>query len=208
MPYTELITIAGAAAAGAALKFVAAPIKRALLKNRGLDSSETVVERRALPFMMALAGGLIAWRTGLTWRLAYMLAMLADCMLIAVIDVRHRVIPNELIIALIGLTAVSGLLGVIKLDILSSLGGFACCFVLFLLPCLFAKKVGAGDVKLAAAMGFCAGLIGSLYAVALMGGLVLVYTLLEQRLSLAGSLKKLVPMGPFIAIALMVVQAV
>lgn len=204
----EILTVAGAAAVGAALKFAATPIKNALLKRRGLESGETKAEKWALPVLMAVAAGLIGWRTGLSWRLAYMMALLLDCSLIAVIDVKHRIIPNELILALIAITAVSGLLGVIKLELLSSLGGFACCFVLFLLPCLFSKKVGAGDVKLAAAMGFCAGLIGSLYAVAMMGALVLIYALAERQLPLAKSMKTLIPMGPFIAVALMVVQAV
>jgi len=82
------------------------------------------------------------------------------------------------------------------------------CFVIFFLPSLFGKQVGAGDVKLAAAMGFALGLTGSLYAIACMGALVLLYTFLDNRLPLAERLKSMIPMGPFLALGLVVVSII
>lgn len=61
-------------------------------------------------------------------------------------------------------------------------------------------------MKLAGAMGFCAGLMGSLYAVVIMGMLILAFTLVERRTPFVLAVKSFVPMGPFIAAALMAVQ--
>ncbi len=84
----------------------------------------------------------------------------------------------------------------------------AVCFIIFLLPAALKKQVGAGDIKLAAALGFCAGIPGCLYAIALMGVLIMLYIMLARREPLLLMIKKLVPMGPFMAAALIAVQAV
>ncbi|MEZ4509605.1 MAG: hypothetical protein R2881_08245 [Eubacteriales bacterium] len=57
-------------------------------------------------------------------------------------------------------------------------------------------------------MGFCIGLTGSLYAIACMGALVLLYTMLDTRLPLAQRLKEMILMGPFLAIGLVVVSII
>ena len=106
------------------------------------------------------------------------------------------------------LTAVFGLIGLISFQIWQSLLGLAVCFVIFFLPSLFGKAVGAGDVKLASAMGFALGLVGSLYAVVCMGALVLLYALIDSRVPLPQRLKTMIPMGPFLALALIVVLLV
>lgn len=204
----EILTIAGASVAGGALKLPASALKRALLSSRGLEChEESRFERFGLPIVMAIAGGLFAWRAGFSLRLVYLLLTLLVCTVIATVDISHRIIPNELILATLALSAIFGLTGLIRFDILSSLAGFACCFAVFMLPCALSKKVGAGDVKLAAAMGFSLGLTGSLYAIALMGALILLYTLSERSMPLLKTMKSLIPMGPFIAAAMLVVTA-
>ena len=202
----EIATIAGAAFVGAALKWPATEIKKWLLCKRMLEPVESRGERWMLPLAMGGFGGLLGWRLGFSWALLYGLLLLLDCAVIAVIDARYRIIPNDLILALLGLTAVFGGFRLISFDLWSSVSGLAVCFVLFLLPSLFGKKIGAGDVKLAGAMGFCAGLMGSLYAVVIMGMLILAFTLVERRTPFVLAVKSFVPMGPFIAVALMAVQ--
>jgi prepilin signal peptidase PulO-like enzyme (type II secretory pathway) len=66
--------------------------------------------------------------------------------------------------------------------------------------------VGAGDVKLAAALGFCVGIPGCLYAIALMGLLVFLCIMLTGRETFLMMIKRLVPMGPFMAAALIAVR--
>ncbi|MEG1547259.1 MAG: A24 family peptidase [Clostridia bacterium] len=204
----EILIITGSAAIGAALKYPMMLLCAVLLKKRDMAIQQKRIERIGLPIIMAIAGGLLAWRAGLSWRLLYMLLLLVATTAIAVIDAHKRIIPNEMVIAIMALTAAFGLPGLISFKLTSSLLGFVCCFILFLTPVLLKKNVGAGDVKLAAAMGFCTGLTGSMYAVAIMGGLILLYTVAQDNIPLAAAVKQIIPMGPFIAVALLVVQAV
>ncbi len=201
-----VITAVCCAILGAALSFPVLMLNRQLLKNRGIESKEGKAEHIILPIAMGLFGAAIGWQAGLSWETLYLYLVLSVCASISCIDARHRIIPNELVFSLLGFAVVFGITGVIKINWLSSLGGFAACFVLFLLPALFSKKVGAGDIKLAAVMGFCVGLMGSLYAITMMGVLVLIYIAVQFRIPIIQRLKTLIPMGPFLAAALISVS--
>ncbi len=201
-----VIPTASGALLGAALSYPVLLLNRRLLKNRGIEPKEGKAEHIALPIAMGLFGAAIGWFAGVTWETLYLYLILFVCGSIGCIDARHRIIPNELILALLVLSIGFGAAGVTGIDWLSSLGGFAACIVLFLLPALLSKKVGAGDVKLAAAMGFCVGLMGSLYAITMMGVLVLVYVAVQFRIPMIQRLKTLVPMGPFLAASLVTVS--
>ena len=204
---TFLLILAGMAT-GSALFFPAQFLCALLLRQRGLDPTMERKQQWVLLGCMAAAGGLIAWRTGISLRTLYLMLVLVVAASVSYIDAKHRVIPNELVLAVIVLSAVFGITGVISFQIWSSLLGFAVCFVVFLVPCIWKQKIGAGDVKLAAAMGFALGFSGSLYAIVCMGGFVLAYLLLEQRLPMAQRLKTIIPMGPFLAAALVIVSAI
>lgn len=196
------------AAAGALLAFPAEMLKDLLLRRRSLEIPAVCrFERIGLPLLLAAAGGLLAFRTGLSLRLLYQFLLLLCAAVIALTDAARRVIPNELVLAIIALTAAFGFAGWIPFSIGSSLLGFAGCFLLFLLPALFRGQIGPGDVKLAAAMGFALGLTGSLYAVVAMGVLVLAYTMLSRSVPILQAMQRVIPLGPFLAVALMAVQA-
>jgi len=203
-----IITIVCCALLGTMLSYPILLLNRWMLKNRGIESLEGKAEHIVLPIVMGLFGAAIGWMIGLTWETLYLFLILFVCGCISCIDARHRIIPNELVIALLVLAIAFGITGVTGINWLSSLGGFAACFVLFLLPALLSKKVGAGDIKLAAAMGFCVGLMGSFYAITMMGVLVLVYVAVQYRIPLVQRLKTLVPMGPFLAAALISVSLI
>ena len=155
---------------------------------------------------LALIGGVIGWRAGLTFRGLYQLLLLFVSACAFYIDAKHRVIPNELVLAILIFAAVFGFTGAITFNIWQSLLGLVVCFIIFFLPSLFGKQVGAGDIKLASAMGFALGLVGGLYAVAAMGALVFVYVLLERDMPLVQRFKTMIPMGPFLALSLVVVS--
>jgi hypothetical protein len=57
-------------------------------------------------------------------------------------------------------------------------------------------------------MGFALGIMGSLYAVACMGALVLIYVVVDQGMPLPQRLKTMIPMGPFLALALVVMSII
>ena len=193
---------------GAALSVPAWLVSTLLLRRRNIDSRLEPKYRLLLAAVMALFGGVIGWRAGVSFGGLYRLLLLAVSACVFVIDAKHRVIPNELVLAILVLAAVFGLAGTFSFQILSSLLGLAACFVLFFVPSLFGKNVGAGDVKLAAAMGFALGLTGSLYAIVGMGVLVLAYLMLQVRVPMLERVKAVIPMGPFLAVALVVVSIV
>ena len=196
------------AALGAALSVPAWLVSALLLRRRNIDFQLEPKYRLLLAAAMALFGGVIGWRVGLSFGGLYRLLLMTVSACVFVIDAKHRVIPNELVLAILVLAAVFGLTGTFSFQIWSSLLGLAACFVLFFVPSLFGRNVGAGDVKLAAAMGFALGLTGSLYAIVGMGVLVLAYLLLQVRVPMLERLKAVIPMGPFLALALVAVSIV
>ena len=204
----DLLPVICGAALGAGLAIPARLISGLLLKQRGFAPG---MERKHFWMMLAgmsVIGGVIGWRAGVSFRGLYLMLLLLSAACVFYTDAKHRVIPNELVLAILALAAVFGLTGAIRFQIWQSLLGFAVCFVIFFLPALFGKKVGAGDVKLAAAMGFALGFTGSLYAIACMGALVLVYAILDHRMPLPQMLKTMIPMGPFLALALVAVSII
>lgn len=177
-----------------------------LLHQRGIDGQMPRRHFWILFSALAVVGGVIGWRAGFTLRGAYLVLLLFVAACAFYIDARNRIIPNELVLAILVLAAAFGLTGQIPFQIGSSLLGLAACFVLFFLPSVFGRSIGAGDVKLAAAMGFALGLTGSLYAIVGMGVLVLGYVLVSSNLHFSERLKQTIPMGPFLTVALVAVS--
>lgn len=203
-----LLPIFYGAALGAALAVPARLLSGLLLKRRGFEAQ---MERKHFLIMlaaMALIGGVIGWRAGVTFRGLYLLLLLLVSACAFYVDAKHRIIPNELWLAVLAFAVAFGVPGAIKFQIWQSLLGLAVCFVIFFIPSIFGHKIGAGDVKLAAAMGFALGLTGSLYAIACMGALVLLYAALDQSMPLPQRLKTMIPMGPFLALALVVMSII
>lgn len=203
-----LLPILYGAALGAALSVPARLLSKWLLKRRGFEAP---MERKHVLILLAamtLIGGVIGWRAGVSFRGLYLMLLLWVSACTFYIDARYRIIPNELWLAVLVFAVAFGVPGAIKFQIWQSLLGFAVCFVIFFLPSLFGKKVGAGDVKLAAATGFALGLTGSLYAIACMGALVLLYAVLDQSMPLPQRLKTMIPMGPFLALALVAMSII
>jgi prepilin signal peptidase PulO-like enzyme (type II secretory pathway) len=201
-----LAQILAGVAIGALLAFPVRLLTTFLLRQRGLEGQMPRRYFWILLACLAVVGGVIGWRTGFTLRGVYLILLLFVAACGFYIDARNRIIPNELVLAILVLAAAFGLTGQIPFQIGSSLLGLTACFVLFFLPSVFGRSIGAGDVKLAAAMGFALGLTGSLYAIAGMGLLVLGYVLLSSNLRVSERLKQTIPMGPFLTVALVAVS--
>ncbi len=202
------ISISAGVLIGAALPVPVWFLSRLLIKRRDLESRMAKKHLAIMLPCLAVLGGVIGWRAGFTLRAVYLFLLLADAAVIFYMDALHRIIPNELVLAILVLAAGFGLTKVIPFQIWSSLIGFAVCFLAFFVPGLFGKSVGAGDVKLAAAMGFALGITRSMYAIAGMGALVLLYMLFARGMPLAERLKSVIPMGPFLALALVIVSVI
>lgn len=199
-------TVSAGVATGALLALPVQFLTGLLLHQRGLDGQMPRTHFWILLVSLAAVGGVIGWRAGFTLRGAYLVLLLFVAACAFYIDARSRIIPNELVLSILVLAAAFGLTGQIPFQIGSSLLGLAACFVLFFLPSVFGRSIGAGDVKLAAAMGFALGLTGSLYAIAGMGVLVLGYVLVSSNLHFSERLKQTIPMGPFLTVALVAVS--
>lgn len=195
-------------AAGIGCKYICDVVEKRLLKARNLEYSETRGEKFLLLIISAVAGILIMLLTPLSASTLYLFLVFMIAELTAVIDIHHRIIPNDLILALLVIRVIFavpylfGVPGFPEFRIWQSLLGLVVCFVIFSLPAAMSKKVGAGDIKLAAAMGFCLGLYLSLAAIVMMGLFVLAYSLIQDRMPTLSFFKSMIPMGPFISLGL------
>lgn len=120
------------------------------------------------------------------------------CIVLSAVDINIKKIPNELII----MTLIIGAAFLITSQPILSLGinvfGLALGFIIFFLPAIIGKGAGWGDVKYAAAVGFCLGAYGIISAVLIMTGFLLVYTV-YLIVTGKGNLKSKVALGPFMA---------
>ena len=199
------VTVA-AAVVGAALGWwpLAAWMRRDLL-------TETIWPARGpgIRLGFALATGalwaLIAWRISSTTALIVLvplLAFAAAAVVLAVVDLAEKRLPNAVIVpALISIaillvltSAVTGLWW----NLLWALAGSAGMFGLYLLIALIPGAMGMGDVKLAALIGLTLGWFGlsvwlvGLFAGCLIGGVAAIVALVLRAVRFKGT----VPYGP------------
>ncbi len=165
--------------------------------------------------LVEVGGGLlfaaIGWRIGLTWALPGFLLFGWTLLVVAVIDLHTRRIPNRLtypltpaLLALLGAAAM--LEGAPGSAVRALLGGVASFALLLVLALINPRGMGMGDVKLAAFMGVGLGYLGwghvwlGLFAGFLCGGLVAGLLVLSRR----RGRKDHIPFGPWLATGAMV----
>lgn len=196
---------------GAAAAYSAGIWQSRLMRERGLKGELSVKAKRIVYAVMAICGGFAGMLTEGVFSPLCVLTFLGICCVIAVMDVQFRVIPNQTLLALIGLKLISGLASLaglslpVPFDVVQSLLGLFVCFAVFVLPGFFGKNVGAGDVKLAAVMGFFLGLWYSLLGIMAMGLAVIAYTVIQRRAPFLRFVKTMIPMGPFITAGMFLV---
>ena len=177
-------------------------------RNRGERASRPT--QCTVVIAAAICGGIIGLYSAEWLPAVFAMAVLTASITAAVSDWLCRLIPNPTVLAVLFLKCLLIAGGLLKIPgfpspgLLSAFGGMVFCFLLFLAPGLMGKQVGAGDIKLAAAMGFLLGFNGALLAVVVMGALLLGYCMFQQRMPLLMFLKTNIPMGPFIAAGMMI----
>ena len=192
------------------MKPLSDPLSRRLLTVRNKEYRETRKMYLLQLLISALLGGGIGYRFGFSLQSLFLILLLFVGNVISFTDIQCRIIPNDMIITIFGIKLVFGILALMKVgnlpkwNPLLSLAGFAVLAAIFFLPVIFGKKIGFGDIKLAMAMGFAAELMPGLYAICLMGGLVILYGFLQREVPFVGFLKMNFPMGPFLCTALIV----
>lgn len=172
-------------------------------------TSGSPVERRVavrppvVELTTALLLALATLRFGLSWDLPAFLFLAAAGVLLAVIDLRHRLLPNRVVVPSIGIGAALLLIAALaeqEWDALLRAGmGAAVLFAVFLVLALVSPSgLGMGDVKLAALLGLFLGWIG--WGAVVVGGaagfviqaLLALVLLAGRRIGLRGEL----PFGP------------
>ncbi len=182
-----------------------------MLKKRNKELEIGSRERLFLLAVMIIAGAAIGYRFTSLGGMAFALILLAISLMVGVIDWHFRIIPNGLweaimvVAILFAIPTFFGIEGFREFSILQSIIGYVVCFIIFSLPGFFKKNVGAGDIKLAAAIGFALGVYQAMFAIVAMGLLVIAYIVLQRKAPILQMIQTIIPMGPFIAAGMMAV---
>jgi leader peptidase (prepilin peptidase)/N-methyltransferase len=205
----SLLFLAGVAAAGLCLGLLADVFVRRALPELG--PGPTPAQRTATAVAAAVLCALLAWRFGASPELPAFMVLAVIGVQLARIDVIHHLLPNRLVLPLLGA-------GVVLLAVPSiALGGWGqlaralagaviLFFFYFILALISPTGLGMGDVKLAAPLGLYLGHLGwtqLFYGGALgfvAGGLVSLVLLLKNR----GNKPKEVAFGPSMLAAALV----
>ncbi|MCM1565442.1 MAG: prepilin peptidase [Dehalobacter sp.] len=147
---------------------------------------------------------LIVWFTnGLSLESVFLAMLLSVLIVVSFIDWQKRVIPNKLVVFLLGLSVLHGVYQSVYFGAAWytwAIGFFAASVPLFLLSLFFPDGLGGGDIKLMAAAGLFMGpsvllalFLGSLYA----GLTALLLITVKKR-----SPKSEIPFGPFLSLGI------
>ncbi len=195
------------AAAGGALAEIMRRFTLCLIKNRtGEITQKKYINGKLSPVLWIFIGFFLCGVTALLTPddkisgVAAM-AMVLVLLCIAAVDLDIRKIPNETLLALIGIKLIQLLVYFDGNAAINSLIGFALGSVLFFVPGLFQTGIGTGDMKLIAVMGFCLGAVGLLQTLAVMG-IVLGSYALVLAVKKKGGLKSAAAMGPPLALGM------
>lgn len=156
------------------------------------------------PIVELLTGGVflaVFLVTGPTVDFLILAAMSAVLIVISGIDLAHKIIPDGLVLFLLGLGVVHLIYQVAFLDAkwyVYVVGFFAASVPLLLLGMLYPEGMGGGDIKLMAAAGLILGYQMILLALFLGAIYAAIYSLF-LILSRKGTLKSEIPFGPYLS---------
>lgn len=202
-----LMSISGASV-GYMLPTVAERISDFKCKQKGLTpEKKPSYIKHSLTFAVTVANAglwlLSALGTSNVFQVLSVSLLFSLAILISLIDLRIRIIPNELVLAMCAAGALYKLAMYGPTSMGPSLLMALSLMTLFAAAAGFAgfNKVGAGDVKLAGAMGFSLGYPSVMTALAAMSAALLIYSLgglAAKKLTL----KSAFPFAPFMMLGL------
>jgi len=155
-------------------------------------------------FVNAMVWVLIIWQWGLTLQGLFGLFLFSLSLVISQIDLEHYIIPNRLVLILLLFGIMYHIL-VQDLTLLNRFFGLVLGFIVpFLMAVISRGGMGAGDIKLMAAIGWWLGFPGVIYALfvgSLLGsiiGVILITLRLKKR-------KDPIPFGPFLVFGFLII---
>jgi len=136
---------------------------------------------------------------GLSLHGMMIMMIISITLVISIIDIKIRIIPNEIVgllfITALVFTFIKASTQVILLHFL----GLAIGLAILCIPFLLSSNIGAGDLKYIAVMGFCLGYPDIIEAVMIFSGILLGW-LVFQLITKKDAYKMKFAMGPFISI--------
>lgn len=208
MAQTILGALLGILAGVAAQRLAVLQIQRRTDDYSKVESVNTISVAVLFALVAAAAAGIVyRWETDLFVRAEYLIYILV-VLDIAIVDIDIRKIPNSSLIILLVVRVGSIIAGLIngegfKSTVVYSIIGLAVGFVLFILPSFVHIKIGSGDIKYCACIGFCLGIYGFLESALVMGIVVGCYAIYLYA-SKKGSMKTMLAMGPYLTIGVLV----
>jgi len=136
---------------------------------------------------------------GYSWISVMHCLTLSTLIVVFVVDMRHKIIPDSLVIFGLLYTIIISIM-FIDINYLNKLYGFLFGFGLFLILALVTNAMGGGDIKLMGFLGLNFGLTGIIFitVVSFVIGAVLSVGLLVTK---KATRKDYIPFGPFIVLA-------
>lgn len=169
-----------------------------VLKGRCRSCGKTLsLQYPLIELVNGLVYGGIFWLYGMQIETLLFSALFSILLVISLIDLRHYIIPNGLVVAIIALGLIHLILNYERwLDYV--IGFFAVSVVLLLMAIITRGSMGGGDIKLMAAAGLLLGwelillalMIGSII------GSVVGLTLMAMKII---TRKQMIPFGPFLS---------
>ncbi|MFO7888628.1 MAG: prepilin peptidase [Eubacteriales bacterium] len=141
----------------------------------------------------------VFYKYGFTWISVMHSITVSVLIVVFLIDLRYKIIPDSIIIFGLLYTTIISII-FIDINIMNKIYGFLFGFGLFLLIALVTNAMGGGDIKLMGFLGLNFGLKGILFITVssfVIGAVVSVGLLISK----IATRKDFIPFGPFIALA-------
>ena len=154
------------------------------------------------PFIELLNGILylfVFYRYGFTWISVMHCITISLLIVIFMIDLRYKIIPDSLVIFGLLYTIIISIM-LIDINIWDKVFGFLFGFTLFLVIALVTNAMGGGDIKLMGLLGLNFGLKGIIFITIfsfIIGAIISILLLITKK----ATRKDYIPFGPFIAVS-------
>ncbi len=172
-------------------------ILKSIVRREG--RSRIHVLNSAVELFSALLGVYLWRRFGLSWNLVWFAGLASFFILIALVDLRYRLVLNALVFPAAALALLLGFTSSMSTAVSALLGGGLGLGMFALVARLRPGELGAGDIKLAALIGLLFGFPYALWALLIgagSGGVGAVVLLASRR----GNLSTQIPYAPFLCL--------
>ena len=162
-----------------------------------ITKSERKTVNVLIPIICGLSFEILFLRLGFTIILAKSIVMTAILIIISFVDLRHRIIPNFMVIIALVIGIIFSFIAKTSLidTILGMIAGGGILFLLALVP----NAMGGGDIKLMFAIGVFLGLNRTLWALLLAFIISSIISIVLILLKIKGT-KDYIPFGPFLSL--------